>query len=162
MDCRVCVPCIHLICGRLRLNPWWDERALTSTSPTYSNVVSSSLLSHRALILPKKSFSIFCSKKHLLALSQVSEKSNKLADQNQCQTKWQEKTITLSKLVPIEYRMWVVQAEATLGVYELFVESSKIQLLRSMPTAYCLQSMPHCATELMTGIVVMLVQEKRC
>src|SRR5216117_2823528 len=27
-------------------------------------------------------------------------------------------TITLSKLVPSEYRMWVVQAEATLGVYE--------------------------------------------
>ena len=27
-------------------------------------------------------------------------------------------TITLSKLVPSEYRMWVVQAEATLGVYD--------------------------------------------
>ena len=30
----------------------------------------------------------------------------------------QEKTITLSKLVPADYRMWVIQAEATLGVYE--------------------------------------------
>src|SRR5437762_8511977 len=30
----------------------------------------------------------------------------------------QEKTITLNKLVPTDYRMWVVQAEATLGVYE--------------------------------------------
>src|SRR5438045_4440589 len=29
-----------------------------------------------------------------------------------------EKTIILNKLVPSEYRMWVVQAEATLGVYE--------------------------------------------
>src|SRR5438552_17080160 len=29
-----------------------------------------------------------------------------------------EKTITLNKLVPSEYRVWVIQAEATLGVYE--------------------------------------------
>src|SRR5579859_6765514 len=29
-----------------------------------------------------------------------------------------EKTITLNKLKPNEYRIWVVQAEATLGVYE--------------------------------------------
>src|SRR5438552_13352412 len=28
------------------------------------------------------------------------------------------KTIILNKLVPTDYRMWVVQAEATLGVYE--------------------------------------------
>src|SRR5205814_6196626 len=30
----------------------------------------------------------------------------------------QEKTIALNKLVPTDYRMWVVQAEATLGIYE--------------------------------------------
>ena len=30
----------------------------------------------------------------------------------------QEKTITLNKLVPADYRMWAIQAEATLGVYE--------------------------------------------
>ena len=29
-----------------------------------------------------------------------------------------EKTITLNKLVPADYRMWVVQAEATFGVHE--------------------------------------------
>ena len=29
-----------------------------------------------------------------------------------------EKTITLNKLKPNEYRIWVVQAEATLGIYE--------------------------------------------
>ena len=28
-----------------------------------------------------------------------------------------ERTITLNKLVPTEYRIWVVQAEATLGIY---------------------------------------------
>ena len=29
-----------------------------------------------------------------------------------------QKTITLHKLVPADYRMWVIQAEATLGVHE--------------------------------------------
>ena len=33
------------------------------------------------------------------------------------ETHKQDKTITLNKLVPTEYRMWVVQAEATLGVH---------------------------------------------
>ena len=28
-----------------------------------------------------------------------------------------EKTITLNKLVPTEYRVWIVQAEATFGVH---------------------------------------------
>jgi hypothetical protein len=33
------------------------------------------------------------------------------------ETHKQDKTITLNKLAPAEYRTWVVQAEATLGVH---------------------------------------------
>ena len=72
-------------------------------------------------------------------------------------------TITLSKLVPSEYRMWVVQAEATLGVYdclEIVRGNEQNPLPQSMPTAISQRSMQHYASGSMTGIVAMHEQEK--
>jgi len=44
----------------------------------------------------------------------VNEKQNTIANN----AIHKEQTITLNKLVPADYRMWVVQAEATFGVHE--------------------------------------------